>query len=488
MRSAIRALVLLLVAAGAAQASVVCRPRLPPGRLPILESRCTGEVPLGAKPRLPCSMESDLFNMMQDPKDTGDWNWQAWLSKPKPGTPHTPGFSPSWDTFDFGSNNMPVLAAAIALWAPKLAPGFEPVAWWKAFLRCQTDHASCPYTNDVQWMKGHELMSPIYDPPVVTAVVAVNLWANTQSGGAASGLGPLAETYLEMSSALYSLAALDTQVVSQKHTDFDNIAGTGTCPRAPACTGPGSHPFAHEERLKVLPCDFSSGQPTWNGPVMALAGARSQAGDNCSKDGDPWLARAIDWPGVTVNREGTEQAEILDCAESNWPATNPRNPYGNDADRRALLRDHIKGKPYDPQALAQILKGARFIDEYRFLTWGDSRATVLSHNPETCGQNAKCTAAAFAAKVSSQTHQLELVYPWTLGNQRSCVTTGYAHLLPDAAHPTSVEVSNIDPSLGELPTCNHGQIIVNMPFEASPPLFQVVIGPTADAQVISGTD
>jgi hypothetical protein len=319
-------------------------------------------------------MEYDLFQAMQahNQAQNTDWNWQEWLSKSKPTTPHIPNFSPSWDSGDFGSNNMPVLAAAIALWLPNRAPGFDVVAWWRSFLQCQTSAASCPYTkSDVRFMKGHELMSPIYDPPVLTAVVAVNLWANTQPGGGASGLGPLAETYLEMSSVLYSLAAIDSQVFSQKHTDFDNLTGTGTCPRAPACTG--THPFAQETRLKVLPCNFSNGHPTWNGPFMALAGARSQAGDDCSKDGDPWLARAIEWPGVTVSRERTEQAEVLSCAESNWPATRPRNPYGNDADRRALLRNHIKGTPYDPAALAEILKGARFIEEYRFLTWS-SRA------------------------------------------------------------------------------------------------------------------
>jgi hypothetical protein len=92
------------------------------------------------------------------------------------------------------------------------------------------------------------------------------------------------------------------------------------------------------------------------------------------------------------------------------------------------------------------------------------------------------------AKVSAQTHQLELIYPWTLGNQRSCVTAGYARLLPDANRPTSVEVSNIDPSLGEQPTCNHGQIVARMPFEATPPLFELVIGPTADAFVIVPSD
>ena len=143
----------------------------------------------------------------------------------------------------------------------------------------------------------------------------------------------------------------------------------------------------------------------------------------------------------------------------------------------------MNGVPYDPGTLVSILRGARFIREYRFLTWPGVRVTVLSSNADNCPTGPKdCTAALFALKYDASTGQATSLYPWP-GNLRLQITQGYGRLMPNNTAPTSVVARNIDPALGETATCEHGDTSVSMTLPSGAPLFQVVLEPNIDASI-----
>jgi hypothetical protein len=447
--------------------AVLASPPLAGARWPRNASGC--DEPAGGVPFLPCSLQKDLLAAMRG--EATRWRWQEHLDA---------DFSPSWDSGNYGSNNLPVLAAAIALWSPSQAPGFDAVAWWTTFLDCQTGVA-CAVDSDLKYMRGHEILSPIYDAYVVGATAAVHYWAATRGQG--SGLGPRAAKYLRMTAALYALAAGTGPARIARYDRFEPVAGESPEPACALSCGDASRLYRRFEATMGCHAD-ADGTLRFDGPFLAMAGARSQRHDPCDSDSDPLLVRAIDWPGVTRTRESREQGELLDHLEAGWGKLGrAENLYGNDPARRMLLRHHVRGLPHDPGTLTAILRGARFVREYRFLVWpGGERATMLLSNPETCGHKGWCTAAMMGVKYTPATQEAHLLYPWP-GQTRSCVTAGATRLLPDAAAPVEMVARSIDPERGEAPGCEHGDTTVAMPLPPEPPLFQVVLGPTFDACV-----
>jgi hypothetical protein len=408
----------------------------------------------------PCAMEEDLVRAMSGSPTQSNWqtkldpSFNAWANK--------------------GSNNLPVLAAAIALWTGTPIGGQPAQNWWNTFMSCQIagDTCSIALPNNVRYFNAYEILSPIYNAPTVSAVVAVHYWAvlNNPTGT----LFTQTTTYLKMTSALYTLAAGTGPAHTALAYSFTPTS-SGPCPPAPTFSA----------TLASLPCDTGgSGGTLYDGPFLALAGGRAHSTTCASSTGDgdrePLFVRAVQWPGVSHSTELREQEDLLDYVENHWPGSQTINAYGNDASRRALLQNHVKGVPYDPSTIAQILRGARFIREYRFLTWPGVRVTVLASNADNCGKD--CTAALYALKYDASTAQSTSLYPWP-GDIRLDITQGYGRLMPSNSAPTSVVARNIDPAQGETATCVHGDTTVSMALPAGAPLFQVVLEPNADASV-----
>src|SRR4051794_1349040 len=408
----------------------------------------------------PCAMEEDLVRVMSGGATQSNWqtkldpSFNAWANK--------------------GSNNLPVLAAAIALWKGTAIGTQTPQQWWDTFLTCQIAGDTCTVAlpNNVRYFNGYEILSPLYNAPTVSAVVAVRYWAVTHDP--TGSLFTKSTTYLKMTSALYALGA-GTGPAQTALTDSFTLTSSGSCPPPPT--------FSFS--FSSVGCDTgNSGGTLYNGPFLALAGVRSLnsscASAQGSGDREPIFVRAVQWPGVNHSTETREQEDLLDYVENNWPGSQTTNPFGNDTARRALLRNHVNGVPYDPGTIATILQGARFIREYRFLTWPGVRVTVLSSNPDNCGKF--CTSAMYAVKYDASTAQATYLYPWP-GDIRTEITQGYGRLQPSNSAPTSVVARNIDPALGETATCTHGDTSVSMSLPAGSPLFQVVLSPTANAAV-----
>lgn len=417
-----------------ATASSVCGSTLPRNT----GGCCTcGENPVGQKPRFPCTMLKDLAHAIRG--EATEWNWAA----------HLDSTFNNWSVG--GSANLPVIAAAIALYKQPVA-GFDPIRWWTDFLNCQTG-GSCPYTNNVRYMKGHEVMSPLYDAAVVTSVAAAHYWATTQNNVA---VRDGARKYLKQTSALYALAAVPNPARTYTADKFTLISST--CPKT------------YSQTVQTLNCQVSAnGVLKNNGPFIAIAGARAGFDDvPCYFDGNTLLARAVQWPNVTRTMESTEQYDVLDYLECNWnEAAYGVNLYGNDTARRQLLRNHILGNPYSAPTLVQIIQPAKFIREYRFVTWpGGQRMTLLTDNPN--GN----TAPLYGAFVDPATQNARTLYPWP-GNSRQQITSGYGRFLPSNLAPTTAEAGNIDP--GQAATCEHNNTTVQMTLPSGSPLFQVVV-------------
>jgi hypothetical protein len=410
----------------------------------------------------PCAMEEDLVRVM-----TGTATQSNWQTK----------LDPSFNAWaNKGSNNLPVLAAAIALWKGTNIGTQPPQTWWDTFLTCQImgDSCSIPLPNNVRYFNGYEILSPLYNAPTVSAVVAVRYWSVTHSDPGAN-LFNKTTTYLKMTSALYTLGA-GTGPARTALTDSFTLTSSGTCPP--------TFPTFSSTRSSGG-CDTgNSGGTVYDGPFLALAGGRSFytscANSGGSGDREPIFVRAVQWPGVGHSSETREQEDLLDYVENNWPTSQSTNAYGNDSARRALLRNHVNGVPYDPGTLVTILHGARFIREYRFLTWPGVRVTVLSSNADNCGKF--CTAAMYSVMWNASTAQATYLYPWP-GDIRTEITQGYGRLTPNNTAPTGVVARNVDPALGEGPTCTHGDTSVTLTLPAGAPLFQVVLEPTVDATV-----
>lgn len=395
-------------------------------------------------PRFPCTMLKDLFHALKG--EPTEWKWEDRLDH---------DFSNWTAEGGGGSANLPVIAAAIALYKP--VAGFDAPAWWTKFLNCQTGTSCTPEDRRLQYMKGHEIMSPLYDAAVVTAVTAAHYWGTTRNHAA---VRDGARKYLKQTAALYTLAAIPSPAKTYT-TDIFTYA-SGTCPRV------------YTRTVQTANCQVAAnGTLRHNGPFIAISGARAGFADvPCYFDGNTLLVRMVQWPNVTRTMESPEQYDVLDFLECKWNETTYGvNLFGNDPARRQLLRNHILGS-YVPSTLVQIIAPAKFIRGYRFLTWsGGQRMTLLLDNPNMS------TTPLYGTFVDPATQNARMLYPWP-GDNRTAVTRGYGRLTPSSATPTTAEARNIDPADNETPTCEHGDITVTMTLPSQPPLFQVVVDET----------
>lgn len=96
--------------------------------------------------------------------------------------PHLDPYFNQWTVG--GSQNLPVLAAAAALWDAPVVNGFDYRSWWQTFFFNQSTGSG---STNIQYFKGTELFSNVYDSAVVAAVIAANYWSYKHSYESSSG-------------------------------------------------------------------------------------------------------------------------------------------------------------------------------------------------------------------------------------------------------------------------------------------------------------
>lgn len=300
-----------------------------------------------------------------------------------------------------GSQNLPVVSAAIGMFIPGVYDDDMPVRidyspstirvtyidWWTDFLEAQVgvnmDALNRPgkptrtLPGQLRYFHSRESFSNIYDAPVVATVVAINYWAQKNpTAPGATYLGSLAGKYLRATSAVFALAAGPGPTRRHKmgyKADLVTHALTTTEERKPVDYTP---PLENTEYYPKAPLR-SDGTNYWSGNFIALPGQRSKIVNInwVFDDRFPLLARAL---GTIDNYRSNEsvatQKTLLEYLKNTSPA--PDALYGlSDADRFDLktLIDSATGAA----TVVSWLSGIRTNVTFRILGWSNGIRTSL---------------------------------------------------------------------------------------------------------------
>ncbi len=353
------------------------------GLLPVVV--CSFLVPLLAAPgaeartpecRQPGRILEELLPAVRDGVELGRCNWRLELD---------PSFN-SWRVG--GSENLPVIAAAVEL---ALAPPHRQaraLAWWQTFLEAQLDGGSAQLPERLRYFKGSEPMSNVYDAPV-TAAVAVARWRALQlDRPRARRVAALAERYLRATFYLYALAAAD----------------------GPAATG-----FRNDRKQPLGNLHRKEAGWTYTGPFVALAGARSNALHFGWDPRGPLLARALDIPFHGSSEEPPEEpsvGELLDWLESAWTPSEGAGPYGLTADERRALRRLPSTQNLPPQ-LHEALGGLATITAFHIAAWDGVRVSWMERNYNSNTQTVLAVGYWRDPRWTTFGREVQFLYPWT---------------------------------------------------------------------------
>lgn len=358
----------------------------------------------------------------------------------------------AWGAGGVGSENLPVVAAAIGLYREPNAflknndgtnSTVTYVQWWGQFLNPQTGTQEPPADRPkLRYFKGVEPFSNIYDGPVVTSVVSVRYWAWIKNNAL---LRDLSRKYLRANWAVYGFAA------GKGPARTYQLDG-----RTPSAT-----PAAHTQYNPNAPIR-PDGDYYYSGHFLALPGARSNLGHWVGDDRFPLFDRAIQQPPRRTN-ENPPQKDVLNLLEGKWavlagpPA---ENLYAlNSTERGAfntLLTNGTNANTFLPW-----LAGFRTFRTFRVIGWSNFRASSMDGNPNF---NTTCM---YGVSYDSATQQASFLFPWQDKNGARMV--GWARL-----EPGRIVASN-DP--GDL---THPYKVVSFPIPTTSSLFHIVLSPTEE--------
>lgn len=397
----------------------------------------------------PCALDLDLKRAINGQPTLSnwmaqlDWNYSSWNGVSNPDTPAH---------LRFGSQNLPVLAHAIALW--KGLPG--AAGWWSTFLTCQTGDP-CTYANPypnqhIKYFKGTEPFSNVYDYHVTAAVVAVRYWAvrkllNNPANDSARDLGNKARRYLRLNWALYTLGA--GKQSAQKLLHRFNLKNPG-------------------DQL----CQQKDGADTYNGYFIAMAGMRSRyfPQDVCEDDRATLLMEALEipyfakWESTTLDLvrdiESQPQGNFFDPGE---------NVYALTKAHRDILMQHVQDGS-QAKFLTDFLSTVRLSTPYHILGWYNPNTkfhTIVSMMEKNYNHN---TSAVYAYKYTEVNRTVQIIYPWSNKDSevrcgtphnrapyRLQISNGYARFAPvGSSIPSLIESSNRDfNDPNDTPSCVH---------------------------------
>lgn len=453
-----------------------------------------------AKKMNPCEMKANLLAAMRgtptSPLPYATIGQQTWQGK----------LNWNYSNWNGGrSQNLPLLAHAIALWRPASEyQGHNAVAWWDTFFNCQNgEGCAVSGAQHLNKMKGVELLSNTYDADSTAAIAAVRHWAVKN---AQWGLADKARQYLRLTWALYAMAAGKGAARRVLHRHNANDTSKQKC----QATG-----------INVT----SENSYNYNGPYLALAGMRSTTLHCCSEDRSPLFTRAIkeQWLAsrgfsqLKLKIETRSQKELLDYLESQPQGIYAgENAYALGLDHQQLLLRVIDfAKQADVDFLWQaFLQKIRTSARYHFLAWEDAagnqnRATVMETNLN------RSTIAIYAVRYDHATRTSHLLLPWSNlsvpkqdinGNlicpdpqaqrdnperciarpEREGVTNGLARLLPTQSAPNRITATNIGQF--DIPNYVHGTIEDSMNIPVSRWLYHIVLNPGAPPGKIRGCE
>lgn len=400
-----------------------------------------------------------------------------------------------------GSQNLPVVAAAIGMFIPGVYDDDIPIPseysgptdtrvsyidWWTDFLEAQvgTDMTAISRPGKpartlpgaLRYFHSRESFSNTYDAPVVSAVVAIHYWTQKNSTApGASTLAGLARKYLRASWAVYAFSAGKGPTRLHRmgmKADPVTHAPLNVEERKAVAAPP---PLPNKEYYPKTPLK-SDGTNLFSGNFLALAGQRSLTVERerwVWDDRFPLFARAL---GTLQNYKSNESAPtqkaLLDHLQLNWNASTGGPLYAlsnSDIDKINTLIQNGSGAA----DLLTWLDGVRTNVTFRFLGWSDGiRASMMEKN------NNGITTCIYAVKydpVTDTTNKVAtFLFTWWDNNGSN---EGWARLEPGlirAYHPAITKVVD-----GQTRTVHpEMEAYINIP--TSTPTFHLVLSQNAN--------
>ena len=121
------------------------------------------------------------------------------------------------------SQNLPLLAAVVAVMHEPIQNGHDMRQWLLIFLKAQMGHSVSEQSvpPNLTFFKGTEMLSPVYDGWSTLAVMAGYYWAKRMQPGApfADGIGAFGDDYLRSTFYLWGLTTGKNNVSAQYKND-----------------------------------------------------------------------------------------------------------------------------------------------------------------------------------------------------------------------------------------------------------------------------
>lgn len=295
--------------------------------------------------------------------------------------------SANFGSWGGGSENLAVVAAAIALFDGPIIDGTDYRTWWQSFFNLQ---ASTSGTGNVRYFKGSELFSNIYDALTTGGVMAAHYWAHANGN---TTVRNLAADYLRRTWFAWSLGtssvAFDSNHRVQGATRTFVAGADGSCPT-----------LAHASpRSRV---HFRGDSKRW---LLAKVLGYSQ---NCSKNGK--LKRVVDH--VASKYSGYSGL--------------------SSADRNALRA--LVNNTTIPSNVGSVLGAVRMQRDYHFLLWNDGRRATyyLGHQLNNNINFSGGKHTAFTAFFNRSNRDLDVLFVEGKNNV-SCADNGGNRIVVDDA-------------------------------------------------------
>jgi hypothetical protein len=393
----------------------------------------------------PGQLEEELLRAVQGSSVVYNW-WTNCLD---------PGFN-AWQSGPVGSQNLPVVSAAIGLYRSPTAnitgSTVTFTAWWSKYLKGQLRDLIVADRPKLNFFHGTEAFSNTYDAPVVTTIVAVRYWStlnynssNTQIRNAARELDPLSRRFLKATWAIYGYSAgknyVKTHFVDGRIPSPTPAPNTEYNPDAPKRPNGGYYYMGH---------------------FLALAGARSELSHAVADDRQPLFDRAIQFTPSKTN-ENFSQRDLLDYFQGIWSNTT-ENLYALTASDRTQFNTLIANGSNVSYFLPWTA-GIRTSRIYRILGWADFRASNMQGNPNFN------TACMYGISFDSVSQQASFLFPWSDRNGGP------------AEGESRVEFGRITASNTPGAPPNHPYMSVQFTIPVSQPIFHFVLSPSAEPYV-----
>lgn len=296
----------------------------------------------------------------------------------------------SWNfgSWSGGSENLPVIAAAVALFDGPVINGNDYRTWWQSFFAQQ---AATSGSGHVNYFKGSELFSNVYDAATTIGVMGARYWA---SPGVAnhSTIHSLAATYLKRTWYAYALSA-------------------------------SSQPFSNIYRNVGSTRTWIIGQEG-QCPTLAMASPRSKM--YYGQDSKRWLTAKVLGYNQTCYKL-PDHKPVVDTLVGLYSGSSGLTSTEVNTLRALINNTTIPGD------LSTVLGAVRMERDFHWLLWNDGRRATfyvghqLNNNISVSG--GKHT--VFAAIFSSGSRDLDLLFAEGQNNY-SCLETSSRRLHTNA--------------------------------------------------------